>query len=220
MKTNFKYFTRCIVAFCAATLLALGAQAQTMKKASATQSSQMIAAINKTASALKTVQCNFTQTKTMSFLKDKMVSRGKMYYTSSGQLRWQYTTPYQYTLVMNNGKVTINSAGKTSTVDLASNRLFQSIASIMVSSVTGKSLADTRDYTVQMYTLGNQWVATLTPRRGTMKKMFKTVRLYFNDQHSMVSKVEMTETSGDKTLITLENVKTNAPIPSSTFTVK
>jgi len=201
-------------------LLASGLQAQTLKKASAAQSSQMITAINKTAASLRSIQCDFTQTKSMSFLNDKMVSHGKMYYTNNGKLRWEYTTPYRYTFVISRGKVTMQSSKKTSTVNLASSRLFQSIADIMVSSVTGKSLTNNKDFAVEMYTSGNQWVASLTPRRGDMKKMFKMVRLYFNQQHSMVSRVEMVENGGDKTVIELSNVKTNTTIPASMFTVK
>jgi len=201
-------------------VVALCGQAQTLKKATVAQSREMVAAVNKTAASLKSIKCNFTQTKSMSFLKDKMVSRGKMYYTNDGRLRWEYTTPYRYTFVINGGKVTMQSASKTSTVDLASSRLFQSIASIMVSSVTGKSLSSSKDFAVEMCTSGNQWVARLTPKRGELKRMFKEVRLHFNAAHSMVSKVVMVEKGGDTTTIELSDVKTNVAIPASTFTVK
>jgi len=194
--------------------------AQTMKKASPAQAKEMIAKVNATAASIRTIKCDFTQTKKMSFLNEKMVSKGTMNYTNAGQLRWEYQTPYRYIFVINNGKVTMKSASKTTTVNMASSRLFQSIARIMVSSVTGKSLSNSQDFTVQMYTAGTQWVAVMTPKSSEMKKMFKQVRLYFNPAHSMVSRVEMTEKNGDTTLIELTGVKTNTAIPASNFTIK
>ena len=62
-----------------------GAQAQ-LKKASPAQSKAMIARIDRAAASIKTATCTFVQTKTMSFLNDKMVSRGHMYYTSAHDL--------------------------------------------------------------------------------------------------------------------------------------
>ena len=53
--------------------------------------------INAVASKMKTMQCDFVQTKYLKMLNDKMVSRGKMYYQQSNKLRWEYTSPYTYT---------------------------------------------------------------------------------------------------------------------------
>ena len=52
-----------------------------------------------------------------------------------------------------------------------------------------------------------------------MKKMFKFIRLYFNIGQSMVSRVEMVEKNGDKTIIRLNNVVTNKPINDAQFRV-
>ena len=52
--------------------------------------------INKVASQMKSMQCDFTQTKNLKMLNDKLVSKGKMYYQQSNKLRWEYVTPYAY----------------------------------------------------------------------------------------------------------------------------
>ena len=46
------------------------------------------------ATNMKTMHCDFVQTKTVRMLNDKMISQGKMYYQQSDKLRWEYTTPY------------------------------------------------------------------------------------------------------------------------------
>jgi len=113
--------------------------------------------------------------------------------------------------------VYIKSARKTNTIDIKSSRLFQSIARIMMNSVTGRSLTDNGDFTVKMYVNGDEWVAFLTPKRSDMKKMFKSIHLYFDSSRSMVSKVEMLEKNGDSTVILLHGVKTNTGINEKVF---
>ena len=113
----------------------------------------------------------------------------------------------------------MRNGSRTNSVDLRSSRLFQSIARVMEGSVTGKSLSSGKDFTAQMYTQGATWVAVLTPKDSAMKKMFKTVRLFFNPAHSMVSKVEMVESNGDTTTITLSGAKVNEKINDSVFNI-
>ena len=64
-----------------------------------------------------------------------------------------------------------------------------------------------------------EWVATLLPQRKEMKQLFQNIKLYFNKQSSMVTKVELTEKNGDQTVIVLKNVKANVSIPASVFSV-
>ena len=200
-------------------LAVAGAAAQTEKKATAAESEAMIAAVNQAAAGIQTLQGQFTQVKTLSFLNDKMTSSGVLYLTDSGQLRWEFTDPIPYIFIINDGKVAIRSGQKTQNIDLKSNRLFEGIARIMVNSMTGKCLERNADFDVQMYTRGTEWIAWLIPRKGQMKKMFQTVKLHFSSTHNMVTAVEMLEPTGDNTLIQLTHVKTNQPIDASIFTL-
>ena len=77
----------------------LSLHAQT--KVSAAQAKTMIAKINAAAAKIRTIQCDFQQTKTLSFLNDKMVSKGVMSYDHAGKLRWEYTSPYSYVFIIN-----------------------------------------------------------------------------------------------------------------------
>ena len=189
-------------------------------KATPAQQKSMIAAINRTAIAVKSIQSTFVQTKTMSFMHDKMTSKGVMYYSNGGKLRWEYTSPYQYIFVINDNKVYIKSGNKAANaIDVRQSRIFKSITQVMMYSVTGKGLASNRDFGVTMYVNGNEWIASLTPKRSEMKKMFKTIKLFFDKNKGVVSQVEMNEVSGDKTVIQLYGVNTNAAINEKVFRV-
>jgi outer membrane lipoprotein carrier protein len=198
-------------------MAAITLQAQTLKKATDAQAKAMVEKINQTASSIRILECDFTQVKTLRFLNDKMTSQGKMYYDGSGKLRWEYTSPYQYTFILNGQKVYIKSAKSSQTIDIRQSKLFQSIAQVMMNSVTGKSLTTNSDFACTMYTQEQEWVADLVPKKKEMKKMFKNIRLHFNSVKQMVSQVEMTEQSGDTTMITLKDVKTNGKIDEKMF---
>ena len=93
--------------------LCLGiASAFAQQKVDAAKVKQQIAAV---AANMKTMQCDFVQTKYLKMLNDKMVSRGKMYYQQSNKLRWEYTSPYTYTFVLNGNNVRINKGKRSST---------------------------------------------------------------------------------------------------------
>ena len=171
------------------------------------------------AASVKSMQCDFVQTKHLKMLGDKVVSRGVMYYQQSDKLRWEYVSPYKYTFILNGNKVQIKNDKRTDVIDVERNKLFKEIARIMMSSVVGDCLNDTRSFKTTITDGNTSWVATLVPQRKEMKQMFSSIRLYFNKKSSMVSMVELVEKNGDKTFIELKNVKTNGQIASSTFAV-
>ena len=193
--------------------------AQTLKKATEAEAKAMVAEISKTAASIRTLTCNFTQVKTLSFLNDKMASQGRMCYDASGKLRWEYTSPYTYTFILNGQQVHIQSAKNRQTIDIRQSRLFQGIAQVMMNSVTGRNLTSNKDFACTFFTQGDVWVADLVPQRKEMKQMFSTIRLRFDSKRRMVSQVEMNEKRGDVTIITLKDIKTNEAIHQNQFTL-
>ena len=87
-----------------------------------------------------------------------------------------------------------------------------------MNSATGKSLSNSSDFKVRMFTGDGEWMAELTPVKKEMKQMFKVIKLYFNVKRGIVSTVEMVE-SGDNTVIELNNVQINKPVNESCFSV-
>lgn len=173
--------------------------------------------INAVASKMMTMQCDFVQTKYLKMLNDKMVSRGKMYYQQSNKLRWEYTYPYTYTFVLNGSRVLISKGKRNDVINVNQSKFFKEIARIMMNSVVGKCLTDSKDFKVSLTGASAEYVATLYPQQKQMKQMFQKIILHFNKQNSTVSKVELIEKKGDRTIIELKNVKSNAPINAKVF---
>lgn len=175
--------------------------------------------INQAASQLQTLQCDFVQTKHLKMLNDKLVSHGKMYYKKSDKLRWEYTTPYHYIFILNGSQVLLKNEKRNDIVDVNQNKLFKEIARLMMNSVVGKSLSDSRDFSSKISSSNSELIATLTPMRKDLKQMFKQISLYFSQSTSLVYKVILVEKNGDKTVIELKNAKKNEPVNTNVFNV-
>ena len=176
--------------------------------------------ISQAAAAMKTMQCDFVQTKHLKMLSEEMVSKGRMCYQQSQCLRWEYTSPYDYTLIINHDKVLLKNRQRQDVIDVNQNRFFKEIASIMMNSVVGNCLNDDKSFKSTVTARGGEWVATLTPQRRDMKQMFKEIVLHFSQREAMVTQVELIEKNGDRTTIELKNVKTNETISPDMFTVR
>ena len=182
--------------------------------------SQIKATINQAASQLKSMTCDFVQTKHLKLLNDKMVSRGKMYYQQRDKLRWEYVSPYQYTFIINGTQVLLKNNARRDQIDVNQNKVFKSIAQIMMNSVVGKCLSDDKSFRTSISVSGGEYIATLHPMKKDIKSMFDKIILHFDKKRSLVSKVELIEKKGDRTVIELRNIQSNVSIPQSTFTVR
>ena len=175
--------------------------------------------ISAVASSMKSMQCDFVQTKYVKLLNEKMVSRGKMYYQQSNKLRWEYTSPYAYTFVLNGSKVLVNKGSRSDVINVNQSKVFKEIARIMMNSVVGNCLNDKKDFKVSITGSTSEYIATLYPQQKQMQQMFQKIILHFNKAKSTVSTVELIEKKGDRTVIELKNVKTNGSIPAKLFQI-
>lgn len=199
-------------------LLPLVAFGQT--KLNAKQQAQVLQKIDRTAAAMKSMQCSFTQTKSMKMLSKEMVSKGVMYFKTPNKLRWQYTSPYNYTFLMNGDKVRMVSGQTTQNVDVKRNKIFRQITNIILNSITGGNLSKTADFSVVLYKDGSTYYAQLYPKKKELKQIYKYIRIHFNASLTMVTKIEMVEKTGDTTTVKLLNVKTNQSINESFFAIR
>lgn len=176
--------------------------------------------INAVASRMKTMTCDFVQTKSVAMLKSKLVSRGHMYYAQPNKLRWEYTTPYSYTFLLNGQTVWMKNEKGSNRVNVAQSKMFKEITRIMMSSVVGSCVSNSRDFNVTLQGKGNNWKAIMKPKRNPMKQMFKAITVYFDMKRAMVIGVKMIEQNNDATSIVLQNTKLNLPINEKVFSVR
>lgn len=166
---------------------------------------------------VKTLQADFVQTKKMDFLNKDIVSAGKMALQAPNLLSWRYSKPYSYSVVFKNSKIYIDNQGKKSAVD-AKSKNFEKINKLIAGSANGNLFNDP-EFNVQYLKNRGFTVARFTPKSSQLLKYIRQVDLYFADNQSSVSQVRMLEASGDTTQIVFKNIKINAALPASAFTL-
>lgn len=190
-------------------VFALAVQAQTGKV-----TIQQIA--NATAQ-MRSLTCDFVQTKRMKMMKDEAISTGRMAYERPEHLRWEYSTPKELVFVMNDGKAYIKKDGRKTLLDAARGKAFRKISTLIMGCVTGQGLTDEKTFTSSLETDRDRCIVTMTPRQKDMQRMYSRIVLHYNAKAQVVEKVEMHEKRGDVTIIEMKNIQTNARILKGTF---
>ena len=165
--------------------------------------------LTQAAASMQCMNCRFTQQKTMAMLTEPTVSEGLMVYNAPNKMRWEYTSPYAFALVVNGDKITKTTDGNEEILDAKSGRMYQGIVSIIMSSATGQKLFDKSMFDVEIIDDGDFWRADMKPKKNSMKRMFTMLTFYFSKNDNIINKVEMKEASGDVTTIQFYDMKIN-----------
>ena len=170
---------------------------------------EIMAKLTQAAASMKSMQCNFTQNKTMSMLAEPTVSKGRMCYVSPDKMKWEYTDPYPFAIKVDGEKMTKIADGKEEILD-TKNRMYQGMMKIIMSSATGKNLFDKSTFDVTISSDDNFWRADMKPKKSDMKRMFSTMTFYFEKKRDIINKVVLTEANGDNTTIQFTDIILNA----------
>ena len=175
--------------------------------------------MNEHSKGIKTMESDFEQEKYLSVMSEKIVSKGHFCYKTSNRLRWEYLSPFQYLIVINNSKMQIKDNGKIKKYDMNSNKIFKGINEMMMSVIQG-TLFNNKDYSVQYYENDKSFLLSLTPKQKTTREFLKTIQLFIGKSDYSVHKVSMIEPGGDYTHLNFSNRKTNEPITDDKFILK
>jgi outer membrane lipoprotein carrier protein len=110
----------------------------------------------------------------------------------------------------------VNDQGKKNKVDLGNNKKFEKINKMIIGSISGDLFA-ADDFTITYHKNRNQRIAKLSPKTKDLSAYIQTIILYFNDQQSTVSEVQLIEPSKDYTKIVFKNKQINQPISDALF---
>jgi outer membrane lipoprotein-sorting protein len=162
------------------------------------------------------INANFIQEKNISFIEEKIISKGILLYEKPDKLRLEYSDPFIYILVMNGGRMMTDNGSKKSEYDLKSNKMFSEINNLIISSVKG-TILNNPEYQTAFYENQEMLFVELTPLNKELSKYIKTIGLYFDKKDYTVSELQITELSDDYTLIRFTNKVFNEEILPASF---
>lgn len=195
----------------------MGVSMYAQTQLSDTQSQEVMNQLSQTAASMQTMQCRFVQEKTSSMLAEPSVSEGLMYFVAPDRLRWEYTTPYPFAIVVNGERIMKVTDGKAEVLEGNSSRMYQGMVGLIMGSASGKKLFDTSTFDVVLYDDDVFWKAEMTPKRRDMKRMFSQLVFRFDKNTNGIDCVEFVGSNGDVTSIRFEEMKLNEIINEDKF---
>ncbi|MCB9252448.1 MAG: outer membrane lipoprotein carrier protein LolA [Flavobacteriales bacterium] len=167
----------------------------------------------------QSIQSDFVQEKELKIMKNKVVSSGKLYFKKENLLRWEYTNPFSYIIVLNQNKVSIKNDGKVKRYNLEKNKVFKEINNILLSSVQG-TILESGKFVMEYYSSEKDYKIELQPKDENIKKSLSKIVLFLDKDVKSIFKMDMFETNGDKTNIKFSNQVINGKITDSIFTLR
>ena len=164
----------------------------------------------------RTVQCDFVQEKELSFMTSKMVSRGTLYFSGSDQLRWEYTTPYSYVVLMVDGKLVVVDEGQVNETKLGSNPAFKKVQELLTNTLTGDFLSQETSFNQTFAENEQYYRIEMVPVEKELARFVSRMAIYFSKKDMMLRQFEMDE-NGDMTRTIFSNQKINEILPTGIF---
>ena len=172
-----------------------------------------------TAKSTQTIKSDFTQEKGLSLLSEKIVSKGKFWFKKENKVRMEYQQPFQYLMIINQNNIYIKDGQKENKISTRSNKLFQQINQIMVDCIRGTVL-NNPDYKVNIFENSQGFLVELSPSAKALREFFKNINIFVSKKDYSVTKLELHEQSGDKTVISYLNKEMNTTVPDALFAIK
>jgi outer membrane lipoprotein-sorting protein len=209
-------FNACLIVICIITLLPLVMSAQHEDFIKPDNIDLVKEKLLIHAEETATIESNFIQEKHLWMLNEVLVSEGVFLFKKENNVRWQYNTPIEYTILIHDGIFTIVNNDKSTEFEIDSNPLFYEINSMIVTAIRGDFI-DIDDFKTEFYESNNNYLAKLIPTNGNVSSMLVSIDIYFNKKSIDVEKIIFFEPGDDYTLITFIDKRVNVEIADDRF---
>lgn len=213
-------FTQAIAIFIFISSISFQSKAQAPKGfVDVTNTTSLQSSLATTAKNTQTISSDFNQLKHMKMMNDKVSSKGKFYFKKEDKIRIEYTSPFQYLLIMSGGQITVRDENKTNKINTRNSKTMQSVNKVMMDCMRGTVFTN-KDFSVKAFDNKSQYLMQMTPVNNSMKSLFARIDVYIEKSDNSVSKLVMNESGGDYTEMIFTNKKTNTSLADALFSVR
>jgi len=175
--------------------------------------------LNESNAKIQSMKSDFFQEKKLTFMAQKINSKGVMWYKKPDKLRLSYTQPNKYEMVILGSKVLFKNGDKISKVDANNNKLFKYINDLMMSSMKGEVLNNT-DFSYQFKENAQSMLVEMKPLKPALATYITQIHLIFSKTDWQLNSMEMFEKGGDVTLIKFSNRLINSNFQDEVFKIQ
>ena len=154
--------------------------------------------------------------KIVSFMDNKLESKGKLVFKAPNLVKWEYTIPYHNIAIFKDDKLYVNNDGDKEVFNLKSNKLFKNLNSLIINCIKG-SMFDDRQFSITYFKLDDCFLVKFIPNEKKTKRFIARFELKFSNISAQVEEIKLVEPNGDFTTIIFNNKLLNTEISDESF---
>ncbi|MDR1671679.1 MAG: outer membrane lipoprotein carrier protein LolA [Alistipes sp.] len=171
----------------------------------------------------RTIECDFTLTRTMSFMVSDVVSSGRFHYlrgeNGGGGIALDFIEPEGDRITMNPERFSITTGGKTSVVAVDSNPMLRQLQRMLTACMTGDLDMLREGSDIAFADKGDTFGVIITPKERRARSMVRRITLTFEKQHMSLTTLRMEEASGDVSQYKFFNKTFNGAVDPARFAI-
>ena len=171
-------------------------------------------------SKTNTLQADFRQEKTLSLLAKSEISTGRFIYSKPNNVLWTYNAPKRVTMLIANGMLTTYYPDLNKAERIEVKRYQDRIFRYMGASGAIDELGAWFNFTFTNTSDKSYYTLDLDPKSKTIAKRVRHIRIFIDKTSYLTTQFDYTEGDGDKTRYEFTNIKVNAPVEQSRFTLQ
>jgi outer membrane lipoprotein-sorting protein len=175
----------------------------------------MLSGLRASLAGMKSIKGDIQQEKTFAFITEKLISKGVFVYQKENKLRWEFTEPIEYIILINDNTMRLKEEGQEKKFK-GMNQILRQVKEIILGCIDGSIMGNV-NYKTVFSTNGTNIRIQLQPKEKNLKEFIKQIDVEFAKVGSILKKVTLTDPSGDMTDIHFSNVKANLKTDEALF---
>ncbi len=176
--------------------------------------------IEKSGAAMKSVQADFTRTRTIKASGKQIESEGTLYYTASDRMSMLYDKPAGEILIIDGKNLSMTRNGKISTYDTSKNSTMKTLRDILILCVQGNTrlAAERNNATYFMSETSEGYQVVLKATTATAQG-YSSIILIYRKKDFVLTRMIMEDSAGIKTDYQMSGIVVGKEIDDAKFAV-
>lgn len=164
---------------------------------------------------MNSISGDIKQEKSFAFLDDKLISEGIFRYQKESKLRWEFSQPFEYIILINETSMRLKEDGEEKQYK-GMNQILRQVKEIILGCIDG-SIMTNKNYNTN-FALGSDAIRIqLEPKVKNLKQFIKQIEVQFSTDAATIQKVVLTDPSEDLTEIYFSNIQVNQKVDAAVF---
>ncbi len=189
------------------------------KQLNSAESTKLEAQIKAASEKTQTLASDFKQTKHIAGMTRDVTSKGSFKYKKTNKIRFDYTSPMKYEMVINGKKIMMVSNGKKTVMN--NNASTNQLQNLLTACMTGDMSSLKKYYNICYYDNGSSYLVKVSPK--TANKTISDLQITLKKSNKQVESIKMNEgkksnqSESDYTLYNFANTKANVNLNDNLF---